>query len=86
MKQATVGKHDIISLQELTSQEIELVGGAGTASGGAALGLAGAIGMATWGGAWGAVGVGAAFAFAPVAVLAMGGLVAYGGYSLWKEF
>lgn len=47
----------------------------------AALGMAGAIGTATWGVGWGAVAVGTAFAAAPVAVIAMAGLAGYGIYS-----
>lgn len=68
-------------IREMTIDEINCVSGAGATTAGAALGLAGAIGAATFGGGWGAVAVGAAFAVAPVAVIAMVGLAAYGGYS-----
>ena len=71
--------HVVSDLQELSADEIECVGG-GRISGGAALGAAAAIGGATFGSTWGAMGVAAAFGIAPVAVIAMSGLVAYGVY------
>lgn len=68
-------KGDVFNgIQELTADEIDCVDGGGV-SGVAALGAAGAIGGATFGAAWGGMALGAAFAAAPLAVIAMGGLV-----------
>lgn len=66
--------------QELTAEEIDQVGGAGTVKGVAAIGAAAGIGAAAFGSTWGAMAVGAAFAAAPIAVVGMGVLVAYGTY------
>jgi hypothetical protein len=71
-------------IQELTDDEALCVSGGGKAAAAAAAGLAGAIGTATFGSTWGAVGVGVAFAAAPVAVVAMTGLVGCAAY-LWLK-
>ena len=73
-------------IREMTIDEVDCVSGAGATTSSAALGLAGTIGAATFGGTWGAIGVGAAFAAAPVAVVAMVGLAAYAGYSYFSGF
>lgn len=72
-------------VHELTADEVDLVSGAGKTSGSLAIGAAAGIGAATFGSTWGAVGVAAAFAAAPVAVVGMGVLVAWGAYSLWNH-
>ena len=72
-----------LGMAQLTNEEIDCIGG-GDAKSAGALVLAGGIGAATWGSAWGAVTVGAAFAAAPFAVVAMGGLALYAGYRMLK--
>jgi hypothetical protein len=71
-------------IQELTMDEVNSVSGA-MKNAGAAAGVMATIGAVTFGSGWGAVGVGAAFAAAPVAVIAMVGLGAYAGYLLLNE-
>lgn len=79
-KQAFVNN---LGFAELTNEEIDCISG-GDAKSAGALGLAAGIGAATWGGTWGAVTVGAAFAAAPFAVAAMAGLALYAGYRMLK--
>jgi hypothetical protein len=69
---------------EMTADEINCVSGGGPKTAGAALGLAGAIGAATYGSTFGVVAVGTAFAAAPIAVIAMVGLAGYAGYSYFS--
>jgi hypothetical protein len=74
-------------VQELTIDEINTVSGAALnvkdSTGGVVL-MAG-IAATAFGSGWGALGVGAAFAAAPVAVVAMGGLALYAGYVLLRK-
>ena len=72
-----------LGIAELTNEEIDCVGG-GDAKSAGAIGLAAGIGAATWGSTWGALAVGTAFAAAPFAVIAMGGLALYAGYRMLK--
>lgn len=72
-------------IQELTMDEVDHVSGGNLKKAGMALGAAAGIGAATWGGTWGAVGVVAAFGAAPLAVIGMAGLVAYGSYHAWNS-
>jgi hypothetical protein len=68
-------------IRELTMDEVNQVSGAGLKEAAAAVGLAGAIGATTWGGAaWGATAVGVAFAAAPIAVVAVCALAGIAGY------
>ncbi|QOL47966.1 hypothetical protein [Massilia litorea] len=70
-------------VQDLTMDEVMNVSGAGPKQTAAALGLAGAIGATSFGGAaWGATTVGVAFAAAPITVIALAGLAGYAGYTL----
>lgn len=73
-------------IQEMSADEIDLVGGAGPkVSGSMAIGAAAGIGAAAFGSSWGAMGVAAAFAAAPVAVAGMAVLVGWGAYTLWNQ-
>jgi hypothetical protein len=69
-------------MHSLNMLEIEQVNGGSFQNAAAASALALAIGGATWGGAFGAVTVAAAFASAPLAVFAMGGLALYAGWEM----
>lgn len=69
-------------MRELTEREVEHVAGATLSDAGIAFGGVAAIGLAAFGSSWGAVGVGLAFAASPVAVIAMGALAFYAGYTL----
>jgi hypothetical protein len=80
---ADVAAPEVFGISEMTMDEVDLVSGAGPRSGAAALGAAAAVGAATWGGTWGAMTVGAAFAAAPVAVIGMAALVCYGAYAVF---
>ena len=72
---------------ELSIDEIDCVSGGFTNQeyAVASVTLAGGIGMATFGSTWGGLAVGAAFAAAPVAVIAMAGLAAYAGYQYFRK-
>ena len=88
----------ILHLEEITEMlnetEIDYVSGCGLADSpiekhkieaGGALGLASAIGFASFGGAgWGAMAVGAAFAAAPIAAVTVVGLAGYAGYRFFR--
>lgn len=79
----------VCRIQELNINEIDQVSGAGTVSaltGGGSIALAAKIGALSFGANWATLGVGAAFGAVPVAVIGMGLLAGYGGYSLWKSF
>ncbi|MFC0131555.1 hypothetical protein [Massilia eurypsychrophila] len=84
-------KHSIENIdsgiQELSVDEVNCVSGAAlnvTDAGGAGALMAG-IAAGAFGTGWGAIGVGAAFAAAPVAVVAMAGLSLYAGYALLRR-
>lgn len=66
-------------MRALTEVEMDEVSGGGWEQSGIALGLMTGIGATTFGATWGAMVVGTAFAMAPVAVIAMGGLALYAG-------
>lgn len=68
-------------MQELSSGEIDVVGGAGNASAGA-FATGAVIGVAAFGTSWGTVAVGAAFAISPLAVIAVAGCAGYAGWRL----
>ncbi len=76
----------VSKIEELTMNEIEQVNGGGPrgVKGAASFGLALGIGTVTFGAGWGSVGVGLAFASAPLAVGAMVALALYGGYQAAK--
>jgi hypothetical protein len=83
MNDIHTAQQDDCGIQELTADEISCVsGGLGARS---ALAAAGAIGTATFGATWGGVAVGAAFAAAPIAVVAMGGLTLYAAYKIMSH-
>jgi hypothetical protein len=65
---------------ELTNDEIDCVSGGVPSKATMAAGLAGAIGVGTFGAGWMSVAVGTAWAAAPVVVVGMVGLAAYAGY------
>lgn len=69
-------------MRELTFDQVEEVSGGGAAQGLGAFGLALGIGSATFGANFGVVGVGLAFASAPLAVGAMVGLAFYAGFAM----
>lgn len=71
-------------MREMTMDEVACVSGADAASAKVAAGLAAAIGTVTWGGSFGAVAVGAAFASAPFAAIAVIGLIGYAGYTYFR--
>jgi hypothetical protein len=73
------------SIQELTIDEVICVSGGGIKEAGAAMGVTTTIGAATFGSTWGVLSVSAAFATAPIAVVAMVGLVAYASYQLMRQ-
>lgn len=67
-------------IRELTEEEILMVSGGDITRATVAFAAIAGIGASTWGGAWGAVMVGAAILDAPIAVAGMVALGAYGGY------
>lgn len=69
-------------MRELTLEQVEEVSGGGAGQGFGAFGLALGIGGATFGAKFGVVGVGLAFASAPLAVGAMVGLSFYAGFMM----
>ncbi len=70
-------------MREITIEELDLVSGGGPGEAAASAGLAAGIGTLALGGAgWGSLGVAAAFAMSPLAVVAVVGLAAYTGYQL----
>jgi hypothetical protein len=73
-------------MQELTAEELMDVSGGfpKIKEASVALGLAGTIGTAAFGGSWGAMAVGAAFGAAPLAVIGMAALGVYAGYIALK--
>jgi len=84
-------------MKTLNENEIQIVSGGSmndsaekeqyAKDGGRALGMAAAIGIASFGGAgWGAMTAGAAFAAAPIAVAAMVVLAGYAGYAGYRYF
>jgi hypothetical protein len=85
MTEINAQQHNDFGIQELTPGEIECISGGAGVTGQAAFGAAAAIGAATFGSAWGGVAVGVAFAAAPVAVIAMGGLCLYGAYKIMSH-
>ena len=82
---ALSGLDDVDDIRELTSYEQQLVNGGDFSKALGSFGLAGGIGMATFGSGWGSVGVGLAFFSSPIAVVAMGGLALYGGYQFGRS-
>jgi hypothetical protein len=101
MIQILNAEHPESTMQDLTPEEIMLVsggkiqdlqaagstlaGGGGGVTAGVATGLMAGVGAAAWGSSWGLVGVGAAFAAAPIAVVAMAGLALYAGYTGYQS-
>jgi len=75
---------EVISIQQLSAEEIDQVGGASTIKGSGAFVAMAAIGIGSFGSGWMAMGAMAAFATAPVAVVGMGALAAYGAYQYYK--
>ena len=86
----TLNRKDEI-MRALTQNEVQQISGGSVGEqdkpskmkddGSVAIGLAGTIGALTFGSGWAGVGVAAAVAASPVAVVAMAGLAAYGAYS-----
>lgn len=78
-------KYEEFNFEEVSVDELEIISGGsgseGMVNASLASGIAFGIGMAAFGSSWGVVGVGIAFASAPIAVAAMVGLAAYAGYS-----
>lgn len=81
-------------MRTLNEDEILSVSGSGvldsyeknTIDSARALGLAASIGVTSFGGlGWGAMSVGAAFATAPIAVIAIGALAGYAGYRYFSR-
>ena len=69
-------------MRELTFEQVDVVSGGNLGEGLGAFGLALGIGSATFGAKFGVVGVGLAFASAPVAAGAMVGLAFFAGFRL----
>ncbi|MES2758755.1 MAG: hypothetical protein V4693_15375 [Pseudomonadota bacterium] len=87
MKDSLDSKNINCGIQELSIDEVNSVSGAAlnVADAGSAGVLIAGIATTTFGIGWGAVGVGAAFAVAPVAVVALAGLSLYAGYALLRR-
>jgi hypothetical protein len=82
-------------MRMLTQKEVQQVSGGSVGDedkptrhrmeGAMSFGAVAAIGAATFGGTWGAAAVAVSFAAAPIAVVAMAGLAAYGAYSVVRS-
>ncbi|WP_053423294.1 hypothetical protein [Rheinheimera sp. KL1] len=70
-------------MRELTSEQVEQVSGGLDSAG--AVGIIGGMGVAKFGLGWATMSVGAAFAAAPIVVLAMSGMAFYAGYRMFHH-